>query len=308
MGKLTGSKLGDMPPILAAADIGSNTVHLLVAEVTGRKLRRIINESEWLSLGERVSLDGCFSPKLIESLLTTLRKYKKMAQAAMAGDLTVFATEAMRRAANHDEVIAIIRQELGLNVELISGPREAALSFQGVQLDVARETPYLLTEVGGGSAQFAQVSRSEIAHSLSLPIGTGKLIASFGVTPNCERERVVAAKQYLRDQLRPAPSVFAGPELIASGGVARGIIRSLHPDGSPLIAGYEVEYMIETASRLTSLELTKRFLVKRKRAESLLAGSLVYQAILERFGMPQMLVSEFGVREGAILELAGVKL
>lgn len=296
-----------MPPILATADIGSNTVHLLVAEVTGRKLRRIINESEWLSLGERVSLDGLFNPKLVDALVLTLRKYKKTAQAAMAVDLAVFATEAMRQAANHDEVLATIRQELGIHVSVISGPREAELSFRGVQLDVARDTPYLLVEVGGGSAQFAQVDNSAISHSLSLPIGTGRLIAMFGVTPQCEKENIVAARQYLRQQLRLSPSEFLGPELIASGGVARGIIRALHRDGNPNISTYEIEYLIETSSRLSSAELTKRFMVKRKRAESLLAGSLVYQAILERFGSDQMVVSEYGVREGAILELAGAR-
>lgn len=296
-----------MPPILATADIGSNTVHLLVAEVTGRKLRRIINESEWLSLGERVSLDGLFNPKLVDALVSTLRKYKKTAQAAMAVDLAVFATEAMRQATNHDEVLATIRQELGIHVSVISGPREAELSFRGVQLDVARDTPYLLVEVGGGSAQFAQVDNSAISHSLSLPIGTGRLIAMFGVTPQCEKENIVAARQYLRQQLRLSPSEFLGPELIASGGVARGIIRALHRDGNPNISTYEIEYLIETSSRLSSAELTKRFMVKRKRAESLLAGSLVYQAILERFGSDQMVVSEYGVREGAILELAGAR-
>lgn len=296
-----------MPPILATADIGSNTVHLLVAEVTGRKLRRIINESEWLSLGERVSLDGLFNPKLVDALVLTLRKYKKTAQAAMAVDLAVFATEAMRQATNHDEVLATIRQELGIHVSVISGPREAELSFRGVQLDVARDTPYLLVEVGGGSAQFAQVDNSAISHSLSLPIGTGRLIAMFGVTPQCEKENIVAARQYLRQQLRLSPSEFLGPELIASGGVARGIIRALHRDGNPNISTYEIEYLIETSSRLSSAELTKRFMVKRKRAESLLAGSLVYQAILERFGSDQMVVSEYGVREGAILELAGAR-
>ena len=92
--------------------------------------------------------------------------------------------------------------------------------------------------------------------------------------------------------------------MVASGGIARGLIRALHPDGDKALHAYELDYAVRTAQGLSIDALTRRFNVKQKRAQSLLPGGTVYRAILRHFGLESMVVSEFGVREGLIMEAA----
>ena len=100
----------------------------------------------------------------------------------------------------------------------------------------------------------------------------------------------------------------SSPNAIVSGGVARGLWRAIHPDGDKKLAREEIDYLIWASERLSIERLIERFNVKPKRAGTLLPGALVYQALMEKFGLSEVMVSEFGVREGAILEMAKGKI
>ena len=95
---------------------------------------------------------------------------------------------------------------------------------------------------------------------------------------------------------------------MASGGVARGLWRALHPDGEKRLHRAELEYLAWSVQRLTIDRAINRFGVKAKRVGTLLPGAMVYLALMERFDLTEMSVSEFGVREGAILEMARGKV
>jgi len=88
------------------------------------------------------------------------------------------------------------------------------------------------------------------------------------------------------------------------GGVARGLWRALHPDGEKRLALAEIEYLIWATERLSTERIIERFNVKPKRAGTLLPGALVYLALMRKFGVAELAISEFGVREGAILNMA----
>lgn len=294
-----------MPRRFAAADIGSNTVHLLVGEITARGgIRRVVNESEWLSLGEIVSQKG--EIPLVDStrLIETLRRYKRLAEENGAEQFYVFATEAVRVARNHKELLSTIKKTLGIKVDLIPAVREAELSLLGVTLDTHVHNSLLMIEVGGGSAQVALCDGKTILDEQSLPIGTGRMIGQFGMKQPCPPEAVEAIRQHIRGFWDQCPQPQGVTTMVASGGVARGIIRALHPDGDRMIQLYELDYLVRSIMGMDIESIAKRFRVKIKRAGSLLPGAIVFQEMLYHYHQDRFLVSEYGVREGAILEIA----
>jgi exopolyphosphatase/guanosine-5'-triphosphate,3'-diphosphate pyrophosphatase len=297
-----------MAQVFATADIGSNTVHLLVGKVAGGVVNRLENETEWLSLGEIVSREGEVPPALEERLIEVLNDYKKIASKAGAEDLYIFATEAMRRAENHEAVLKKLKKEVGIEVDLIPPEREAELSLRGTLIDSHGLTPLLMVEVGGGSAQVAFYHEDEIYSEFSLPLGTGVLLQQAGLTQPVTAEQLDRLERLIEQSLEKIDSFSGIRRVVASGGVARGIWRALHPDGMRQISIEELKYLAWSTERLTVEQIISRFGCRPKRASTFLPGARVYLALLEAFEQYEMVVSEFGVREGALIELAEGKL
>ncbi|HCD99662.1 MAG TPA: hypothetical protein DER07_01310 [Armatimonadetes bacterium] len=293
-----------MSRILAAADIGSNTAHLLVASSDGLGLERLVNRNDWIALGEVVARHGVVPPTHATRLVTTLKAFRTAAGKALAEGIYVFATEAMRSARNHTEVLKRIREATKLKVDLIPPEREAWLSLRGVSLDTPRNDSALLFEVGGGSVQVALCKNGELVQDVSLPIGTGRLIALAGMRNPCPPDIQEHARRLIDAALERLEGFPSAPLAVASGGVGRGLWRALHPDGERKLVAEEIDFIAWSVARLTPELISARYGVRLKRAETMLAGALVYQALLRRFGLREILVSEFGVREGAILEMA----
>ncbi len=138
-----------MGRILAAADIGSNTVHLLVAEVDKTNVRRIEDQNEWLNLGEVVALEREIPGSLQTQLIETLDLFRKQAKDSKAEGIYVFATEAMRAAANSKAVLKRIKSEVGIEVDIVNAHREAQLSLSGVMIDCDTSDEIVVAEIGG---------------------------------------------------------------------------------------------------------------------------------------------------------------
>jgi exopolyphosphatase/guanosine-5'-triphosphate,3'-diphosphate pyrophosphatase len=301
--------LEPMARVFAAADIGSNTAHLLVAATDGELVMRLDNVNEWIALGEVVARKGEIPVENANELVNAMKEFRRVAGMHSASGLYVFATEALRSAKNSKAVIKRIKEEAGVEVEIISPRREAELSLRGILLDAAGLNPGLLFEVGGGSAQIAKLHDGEILAEESIQLGTGKLIAESGLRNPCPPDALGVANRIVAERLKACPvQPESGQVAVVSGGVARGLWRALHPDGEKKLCIEEIDYLLWAAARLPVDRIVDRFDVKTKRAGTLLAGALIYSALMKRFGVRELIVSEFGVREGAILELSRGKM
>jgi len=296
-----------MTRILAAADIGSNTAHLLVAATDGSLVMRIDNYNEWIPLGEVVAKQGSIPKEMVQQLILAIKEFKRTSTAKSAEALYVFATEGMRMARNHAQVLEKIATETGVKVEVISPQREAELSMRGVGLDTRNLGADMLFEVGGGSLQIGRIERNGLLEKASLPLGTGRIIAESGLRSPCPEWALNAAVSYIEATLAVSPIGGSAKMPVASGGVGRGLWRALHPDGEKVLHLEEIEYMVWASAHLPVDRIVSRFGVKQKRAGTLLPGALVYQALLRKYGATQMAISEFGIREGAILEMASTR-
>ncbi|MBS1714774.1 MAG: hypothetical protein JST30_10610 [Armatimonadetes bacterium] len=297
-----------MREVIAAADIGSNTAHLLVARIGPRGLERLANVSEWLSLGQVVSHEGVIPRSDAANLAAVMRRFRETAHDLDAGHFYVFATEAVRRARNHRAVLTAVRKETGVTIDLISPQREAELGLKGVQADASMTGRFVLVEAGGGSVQVAHCQDADLLQDASLPLGTGVLIDKAGLSQPLRPAQSVRLKTVIDKVLTGLPAFSDAKAMVACGGVARGLWRALHPDLSPVLHRKELEYLAWSASRLGIAAIARRFSVKPKRAATLVPGSLVYLALMERFGFEEVTVSAFGVREGAVLEISQGKV
>lgn len=299
-----------MAKILAAADIGSNTAHLLVAEYSETGLNRMVNESEWIALGQIVATQGRIPPETEAHLVRALKSFKAKARQQKAEAFYVFGTEAIRSASNCAEVVGRIKKELGIAVDIISPLREAQLSLYGTSIDCGFGPNRLLIEVGGGSAQMARVDYDQVIESVSVPIGTGRIVAESNLHSPVLPSQLENAQAYVAACLQSVDlartPVFR--QVVCSGGVIRGLWRALHPDQDIHLHRKEIEYLMWATERLTVTKIGKRFGVKPKRAATLFPGALVYFELMEKFGVVNITVSEYGVREGAVLELANGRL
>ncbi len=297
-----------MSRICAAADIGSNTAHLLVAAAQNDLVTRIDNFNEWIPLGEVVARHGVIPKELIAQLVNAVREFKKLSAQRNATELYVFATEGMRMARNHDAVLAKIERETGIRVEIIPPAREAELSLRGVMLDSRHFRVDAMLEVGGGSAQIAKVHQGRLVETDSLPLGTGRVIAESGLRNPCPDLAFEAAQSYVEATLGTCMIRPPMTRIVISGGVGRGLWRAMHPDGEKTLAREELDYLIWSTRQLSIDRVIERFNVKPKRASTLLPGALIYRALMDWAKVESVIVSEFGIREGAVLEMVAQRI
>jgi exopolyphosphatase/guanosine-5'-triphosphate,3'-diphosphate pyrophosphatase len=269
---------------------------------------RIDNYNEWIPLGEMVARHGEVPKEQTGQLVAAVKEFKRICKDKQVQSLYVFATEGLRTAANHNQVIKKISIETGILVEIISPRREAELSFGGVKLDSRNVAPDMLFEVGGGSVQIARIIGDKLSEEESLPLGTGRIIAEAEINHPCDEICLRKINTYLEHVLATSTLSRTAEMAVVSGGVARGLWRALHPDGEKVLTREEIGYMAWSAARLPIDRIVNRFSVKARRAGTLLPGALVYQALMNRFSLRSIIVSEFGIREGAILKMASGKI
>lgn len=247
-------------------------------------------------------------------LTKTFKAFYRLCLLHGATHLYVFATEAMRRASNGGEVMYNLAR-IGIPINLIDGRREAEFGLRGAWLDCATPSEsVLMVEVGGGSAQVALAEVQDglpvIVEEKSLPLGTGAMIGKLGLTQPADDNQIKELMDFVKSHVAPlfADAPSSAQSMIGVGGVARGLLKALHPDGNPILVKEEIDYLAWATRRLKSEEVGARFNVKLKRASTLLPGAVIYRTILECAEQSQIKVSRFGVREGAILEMAEGRL
>ncbi len=162
-------------PVCAAIDVGSNTIHVVVARCFSDDLEILADEVEMVRIGESVTASGEISPEKCQAALHTLKTYQALAKKHGAEQVFVVATEAIRQASNSADFIARIREETDLEMRLISGTAEAALTFFGATYDASKHAQVGVIDLGGGSLELVFAQDEQISWRTSVPIGSGWL-------------------------------------------------------------------------------------------------------------------------------------
>jgi len=161
---------------VAAIDCGTNSIRLLVADITDDGLRDITRRMEIVRLGQGVDRTGRFADDALERTFAALEDYAAAIDAAKVERVRMVATSATRDAANRDVFVDGVRARLGVEPDVVSGDEEAQLSFAGATAELVRgntqwPAPYLVCDIGGGSTEFVVGGPDGVDAALSVDIG-----------------------------------------------------------------------------------------------------------------------------------------
>lgn len=292
--------MSDRPPIGASVDLGSNSVHLLVAAIAGHQLRPLVDESAFLGLGATIDRQAHLGGEATARLVDQLATYATTARQLGATSIAFLGTEPIRRAADAASVGHAIERATGVPLHVLTHEEEAYLTLVGVTegQPVTHET--LVLDIGGGSSEFCAVGPGGRARAVGLRIGSNRL-ASRVASADPPTPRDIAAMAALADQALLDALDARPDEVIAVGGTATNLLKVT--TAGTLDRVLTLERLAEATSILTAVpaaELTARYLVNPTRARLLPAGAVLVEAILRRYGADRLTVSDAGLREGAI--------
>lgn len=286
----------------AAVDIGSNSVHLLVALVGPGWLEPLRDTSELLGLGDAADSEGRIPADARARVVEVLRGYADTARRSHAERMTLIGTEPLRRARNAETLVAEIADATGLTVRVLSEREEAILTFVGVTRGVRPDVPLVVVDIGGGSTE---VSISEPGLPLlvySIPLGSSRLtnaIVEHDPPTDGELDQLTTtardAAAGIDHRLDAGRPTKPASRAIFVGGTATNVARLGRLTRTALKEDRR------TLAKLPFAQVSSRFNVKPRRARQLAAGVAIVDALLERFGLEQAEVSDASLRDGAIL-------
>jgi len=156
---------------VAVIDIGSNSVRLVVYESMTRSLVSLFNEKTLCGLGREVQSTGLLAPDAVAKALTSLRRFRALCKTMKVGRVHAIATAACRDATNGPDFIAKAERICGVNIEILSGPREAKLSALGVVSGI-HNPDGIVGDLGGGSLELIDVRGNRVRRGVTLPLGS----------------------------------------------------------------------------------------------------------------------------------------
>ena len=312
-----------MAPIRRAViDIGTNSIKLLVGEVSNGTVRPVEEKSEQTRLGAGFYDDHVLQPIPIQRSAAAVARFVAMARDAGAQSIRAVATSAARDAKNADELLDAVRRVASLRMEVISGEQEAEWVYLGVTSDRELHGRHLLIlDVGGGSTEFILGDHGHHSYRESFPLGSVRLLERFrpGDPPSprelhaCRGWLTAFLNQNIGSEMkRQFTDSARGPvTLVGTGGTTTLLARmtkQLTTFDRDLIDGTRLT--LETLTHYVN-DLWSRPLEDRKtipglpanRADVIIMGVAIYEAVLQHFQLPELYVSTRGLRFGALLDM-----
>ncbi len=302
---------------LAAIDVGSNSIRLLVAEVGPHSGITVIDEvKEQPRLATGVAQTGRLDLNAMDRAVAALRRMHGVCERRSVSRVAAVATSAVREAVNGEQFVRRVKDEIGLDLKIIDGDAEAALSYRSVAHHFPLEGGRtVVADIGGGSLELIGAVDGMIEHTLSLPFGAVRL-TELHLDEKDSRAAVRKLREYLRRQFRRRLPLrdWSATTLIGSGGsftnlgrmaAARRGLSASEPVHGTAVTVAEVEHML---AWLAGMSPEKRAAVpglNPQRADIILAGLAVTAELLERIEARELKISAFGLREGLILDMAG---
>jgi exopolyphosphatase / guanosine-5'-triphosphate,3'-diphosphate pyrophosphatase len=308
-------------PIIAAIDIGTNSIHMVVVSIVSKlpAFTIIAREKETVRLGDRDPLTGNLTPAAIGRAKSALKRCQEIAKSLDAQQILAVATSAVREAPNGHEFVRSIEAELGLAVNLISGQEEARRIYLGVLSGVEfNNTPHLIIDIGGGSTELILGDSQEPRTLSSTKIGAVRLTAEFIPNNPVGDREFTYLQTFVRGQLTRAIDAIQAnlkpgemPKMIGTAGTIEALAAMLNLDknghvperihGSQ-IQLHELRNLINRLRRMTIAERVTIEGISDRRADIIVAGAVVLQEAMSMLGMKSLSVCERSLREGVIVD------
>jgi exopolyphosphatase/guanosine-5'-triphosphate,3'-diphosphate pyrophosphatase len=301
---------------IAAVDVGSNSIHMVVAQVEADGRFRVLDRAkDMVRLGRRTLSKGKLSGEAIEAGVRTLANFRMLAERQGVSRITAVATSAVREAANGGDFIERVEEEIGLRIKVIPGREEARLIYLGVRhaIDLS-DKPTLIVDIGGGSVEFILTDRGQTVALESHKIGVARLSERFLASDPPKAEEIDALEAHLADQLDPMLGEFRRHRvrrivgtsgtmlnLIGIAGHLRGEAPELHLNNFAVTA-VELAKVRRLLTRSSREERHRLKGLDAKRADLIVAGAVLTDFVLQRLGAKQLVACTWALREGVLLD------
>lgn len=303
----------------AIIDIGTNTIILLIADVSAKKEIRVLHdEARVVRLGEGINQNTGFLPVAMDRAFAVLSDFSQIIQKNNCDAVHVVGTAGFRRAGNANEFIARVKKHLHLDVVVISGEREADLVFLSVHQDPLFKNspqPFAVLDIGGGSTELIMDDVSS-HHVVSLPFGSVVLTERFLPSDPPTAAELKQLDDFIRSQLitnSEFTKVSGLINLVATAGTATTIaalVQNLKNYDAKKVHGsvVRVAALKSLAERLQSMNTATRQALpclEPKRADVIVAGAHILINVCDFFKITQFSVSDRGLRYGVLFDTLG---
>ena len=305
---------------IAAIDIGTNSFHLLVAAVDPklRTFRIIQAEKATTRLGERDPETGELTEAAMQRGLETLRQFRDLAASHRVEQIVTAATSAVREAPNGRDFLQTILDDLGMEVDLVSGPEEARLIYLGVLSGMPfGDRPHLLLDIGGGSTELILADGRDARALTSTRVGAVRLQRDFVRDDPMPPQRRSFLQAFIQGSLEPAVDkvrrrIKPGetPVLVATSGTAMAIgsLAASEEERPPRkLHGYcvnrqSLNQVVDRLITMTPAQRRELAPINDRRAEIIVPGALILQTTMKMLGVEEFVLSERALREGLIVD------
>jgi len=305
----------EQPMRVAAIDCGTNSIRLLIADIDGNNFREVVRDMEIVRLGQGVDETGQFHPDAIARTLAAVDKFATEIAKRGVEKIRFCATSATRDATNRHLFIDGVRERLGIELEVISGDEEAALSFTGAIKDLDPSNgPFLVVDIGGGSTEFV-FGTSTVEAARSVNIGCVRMTERHFASDPATAQQIELARTDIQAAIAQAAAVVPitkAKTLVAVAGTATTVAAAaldlpeydryaIHLSRISAQQTHDAATMFAASTREQRLALGY---MHPGRVDVIAAGSLVLSEIMKATGAREFVASESDILDGMAFSLA----
>lgn len=307
--------------VLAAIDIGTNSIHMVVVKINAQLATFTIltREKDTVRLGDRHLDTGNLTIEAMQRSFSALKRCRDLAISMKADHILAVATSATREAPNGKEFLAQIHSQLGITVDLVSGPEEARRIYLGVLSGMDfNNHPHIIIDIGGGSTELILADSEDARFLSSTKIGAVRLSQDFVKTDPISRQDFTILQAYIKgmlerpiDELKSYLKPNEQPRLVGTSGTIETLatiqaLANLGIEPSPL-QGYKINLkdLQEMLSRFSKMSYQERVAVPGmcdKRAEIIVAGAMILVEAMTMLRCDRLTICERALREGMIVD------
>ena len=284
-------------------DVGTNAVRFELYELSAGIPRRTYQRREIFRLGDTLEIDNRINPAPIPALLEAFAEFSELARKSKVCSIKAVGTSVFRRAEDAQQLRSKIFDSSGIDIEVISGEREASLIAAGIHGFEPDLCPTcLFVDIGGGSSEVSATNDAEIVLSKSLPLGAITAQKQFLKSAPPSQDSILELRQHIRDLLAVIPASTLPESIntaVCSSGTARAL--ALISDSS----SFEISWLDSFIDQVKLMKIDEILAVagiKERRSDIILAGAIMLQEILNHASVSNIRISEFSLRHGLLLE------
>ncbi len=297
---------------IAAIDLGTNTFHLIIAEKNGSSFQIIYKTNQPIRLGEDITKDNLIIPIAFERGINCLKEFKNTLEKYNVVTIKATGTSGIRSAINGQEFVNAVKEQTGIEIDIIGGDDEAQFIYEGVKLSGAISATSLIMDIGGGSTEFILCDEDKLIWKKSYNIGAARLMQKFFKSDPLNTIDKNLIFEHLANELKELQLICNEHQpqtLIGSAGAFETFTAMIYPDLNINIIS--VTELPLTAYKKLAIEIINSSHEKRTqmknliplRVDMIVMAALQINYIIENLGIQKIKLSTYDLKMGVLKSL-----